>query len=201
MGEKRPQRVLRARTELRVEVDERAAVVPGDAHKHRGARHRLRDLADLTRVVERHAPHAILRRRAQAARVLHGIRVDHAVARDALARERLDLPRRRHVEFRAERRETAQNGMEALKMFKERTSWYYDIIFMDIRMPELDGYAATREIRALGGRYATSVPIVAMTANAFAEDVAEAARAGMNEHLSKPIEIEKLLSVLDYWLQ
>ncbi len=97
--------------------------------------------------------------------------------------------------------ETAQNGMEALKMFKERASWYYDIIFMDIRMPELDGYAATREIRALGGRYATSVPIVAMTANAFAEDVAEAARAGMNEHLSKPIEIEKLLSVLDYWLQ
>ena len=97
--------------------------------------------------------------------------------------------------------ETAQNGMEALKMFKERTSWYYDIIFMDIRMPELDGYAATREIRALGGRYATSVPIVAMTANAFAEEVAEAARAGMNEHLSKPIEIEKLLSVLDYWLQ
>lgn len=97
--------------------------------------------------------------------------------------------------------ETAQNGMEALKMFKERTSWYYDIIFMDIRMPELDGYAATGEIRALGGRYATSVPIVAMTANAFAEDVAEAARAGMNEHLSKPIEIEKLLSVLDYWLQ
>lgn len=116
--EEQRQRVLRARAELRIEIDERAAVVHGDAHEHRGARHRLRDLADLAHVVERHAPHAILRRRAQAARVLHGIRVDHAVARDALARERLDLPRRRHVEVRTERRETAQNGRRGIRLHR-----------------------------------------------------------------------------------
>lgn len=77
---------------------------------------------------------------------------------------------------------------------------WYDLIFMDIQMPIMNGYEATAAIRSLpGGR--GKVPIIAMTANAFAEDVQLAKNTGMNEHIAKPLELDKLNDVLKQWLQ
>ena len=77
----------------------------------------------------------------------------------------------------------------------------YDLIFMDIQMPKMDGYKATQEIRHLPDKDKACIPIIAMTANAFAEDRKKAFDAGMNGHIAKPIDIEKLrvtiLSVLN----
>ena len=74
------------------------------------------------------------------------------------------------------------------------------LIFMDIQMPIMNGYEATAAIRSLpGGR--GKVPIIAMTANAFAEDVQLAKNTGMNEHIAKPLELDKLNDVLKQWLQ
>ena len=91
----------------------------------------------------------------------------------------------------------ACDGEEAVRMFADSPEGYYDIILMDIQMPKLDGYEASREIRGMDRTDAGRIPIVAMTANAFAEDVREALRAGMNAHVSKPIEVDRLLAVLE----
>ena len=72
----------------------------------------------------------------------------------------------------------------------------YDLIFMDIQMPKMDGYMTTREIRTLKNNKKANIPIVAMTANAFEEDRKHALQLGMNEHLAKPVDIEKLKDVL-----
>ena len=93
--------------------------------------------------------------------------------------------------------DTACDGEEAVRMFADSPEGYYDIILMDIQMPKLDGYEASREIRGMDRTDAGSIPIVAMTANAFAEDVREALRAGMNAHVSKPIEVDRLLATLE----
>lgn len=93
--------------------------------------------------------------------------------------------------------DTACDGEEAVRMFADSAEGYYDIILMDIQMPKLDGYEASREIRGMHRTDAGSIPIVAMTANAFAEDVREALRAGMNAHVSKPIEVDRLLATLE----
>lgn len=90
----------------------------------------------------------------------------------------------------------AHNGRLAVDAFKNSPIGYYDLIFMDIQMPMLNGYAATKEIRALYRSDAAEVPIVAMTANAYKEDIEEAARAGMNGHITKPIDHETLLKIL-----
>jgi CheY-like chemotaxis protein len=71
---------------------------------------------------------------------------------------------------------------------------------MDIQMPKMNGYDAARAIRNLGCNYCKSVPIIAMTANAFAEDVQAAFSAGMNEHIAKPLDLKALAVVLDKWL-
>ncbi|MBR6172441.1 MAG: amino acid permease [Eubacterium sp.] len=84
--------------------------------------------------------------------------------------------------------EHAENGVIALEMFKERPAGYYDVILMDVRMPVMDGLTATRAIRALDRPDAGEIPIIAMTANVFDEDVKSSLEAGMNAHLSKPIE-------------
>ena len=72
----------------------------------------------------------------------------------------------------------------------------YDMILMDIQMPKMDGYKATQEIRRLPDRNKACIPIIAMTANAFEEDKRDAIAAGMNGHIAKPIQVDKLLSIL-----
>ncbi|MBQ7608384.1 MAG: amino acid permease [Desulfovibrionaceae bacterium] len=91
--------------------------------------------------------------------------------------------------------EEACNGQEAVQKVGEAEPGYYDLVLMDIQMPVMDGYAATRAIRALDGEQA-HVPIIAMTANAFDEDKKAALASGMNGHLTKPITIEKLLETV-----
>ena len=78
---------------------------------------------------------------------------------------------------------------------------YYDIVFMDIQMPRMNGYDAARAIRAMDRNYCKQVPIVAMTANAFAEDVQAAKTVGMNEHIAKPLELNALTKTLNKWLR
>ena len=96
--------------------------------------------------------------------------------------------------------EEAFNGDEAVKKFEASPIGYYDLILMDIQMPIMDGYEAAVYIRGLKRADAKDVPIVAMTANAFAEDAQEALRAGMNDHISKPIDIGVLDRTLQKWL-
>ncbi len=92
--------------------------------------------------------------------------------------------------------EIAQNGQIALEMFKSHPAGYYDAILMDMRMPVMDGLTATAEIRRCGTDDAKTIPIIALTANAFDEDVQRSLQAGMNAHLSKPIEADKLFATL-----
>ncbi|MCM1307026.1 MAG: response regulator [Butyrivibrio sp.] len=96
--------------------------------------------------------------------------------------------------------EMAENGREAVDKFAASEIGYYDLIFMDIQMPVMNGYNAAREIRALPRGDAGTVPIVAMTADAFAEDVKAAKNAGMNEHVAKPLDFDRLTEVLREWL-
>ena len=95
---------------------------------------------------------------------------------------------------------TASNGQEALDKFKASKPGDYDLILMDIMMPIMNGYKATTAIRGLHGDYYKNVPIIAMTANAFTEDVQMSRAAGMNEYVSKPVDIAKLMEVLMRWL-
>ncbi len=91
----------------------------------------------------------------------------------------------------------AENGRLALEMFKNSPAGYYDAILMDVRMPEMDGLEATAAIRALDRKDAVTVPIIAMTANAFDEDVQRSLQVGMNAHLSKPVEPDHLYQTLE----
>ena len=91
----------------------------------------------------------------------------------------------------------AENGRVAVEMFDHSPEGFYDAILMDIRMPEMDGLEATRAIRALRRPDAATIPIIAMTANAFDEDVQLSLQAGMNAHLSKPVEPEHLYQMLE----
>ena len=91
---------------------------------------------------------------------------------------------------------TAANGKEALELFRDKPTGTFDAILMDVMMPEMNGYEATRAIRLCDKPDAADVPIIAMTANAFTEDVAQAKESGMNDHLSKPIELDKLKATL-----
>ena len=115
-------------------------------------------------------------------------------------------------EIRSERAENGQvavdmfsehpeNGQVAVDMFSEHPAGYYDAILMDVRMPVMDGLEATRTIRSLNRPDAKSIPIIAMTANAFDEDVRQSLQAGMNAHLSKPVEPERLYETLGQALQ
>ena len=96
--------------------------------------------------------------------------------------------------------ETAENGAEAVRLLLEREEGAprIDLIFMDLQMPVLDGIAATRQIRAMERYRAT--PIIAMTAHAYAEDRDKCLDAGMNGHLTKPINVQALYAVLREWL-
>jgi len=93
----------------------------------------------------------------------------------------------------------AENGAEAVRKFSE-APLKYDMIFMDIQMPEMDGYDATRRIRALNIPQAKTIPIIAMTANVFREDVERCLKAGMDDHVGKPVDFNEVLTKLrTYW--
>lgn len=97
--------------------------------------------------------------------------------------------------------ESAEDGVQAVEKFKESAEGYYDLILMDVQMPHMDGYEATRCIRALGRSDAQKVSIFAMTANAFAEDVQKSREAGMNAHISKPLDIRAVYKQMNRYLQ
>lgn len=92
--------------------------------------------------------------------------------------------------------ETAENGLEAVELFVHTEPGYYDAILMDVQMPVMDGCEAARQIRVCGHSDAKNIPIIALTANAFTEDVATALAAGMDAHVSKPIDIAQLSSLI-----
>ena len=96
--------------------------------------------------------------------------------------------------------EEAENGKEAVNMVAASESGYYDIIFMDVQMPVMSGHEAAMAIRALDRPDAKSIPIIAMTANAFIEDIQASRAAGMNEHLAKPIDFDKFSEILKKYL-
>lgn len=91
---------------------------------------------------------------------------------------------------------TCENGAEAVKAFRESPLGYYDLILMDIMMPVMDGYEASRRIRSLPRRDASLIPIFAMTANAFQDDIEKSHQSGMNEHLTKPLHTKTMLDAI-----
>lgn len=95
----------------------------------------------------------------------------------------------------------ARNGREVTEMFAAKPEGYYDVILMDIRMPEMDGLEATAVIRAMQRRDAKEIPIIALTANAFDEDVQRSLQAGMNAHLTKPVEAALLYETLEHLIR
>ena len=92
--------------------------------------------------------------------------------------------------------DTVEDGQKAIERFSESKINEYDVIFMDIMMPVLDGIEATKEIRSLEREDARTIPIVAMTANSFNEDKVRCNEAGMDDHIAKPIDINKIRTVL-----
>lgn len=103
-----------------------------------------------------------------------------------------------HVNFTVD---VAENGVRGVEQFMDHGENWYSCILMDIRMPLMDGLMATRKIRGAPLQYAKTVPIVAMSANAFAEDVEKSLSAGMNAHLAKPIEPDVLYSTLRRYIK
>ena len=83
-----------------------------------------------------------------------------------------------------------------MELLKKRGDGYFDVVFMDIQMPVMNGYQATRAIRELHTPYTDQLPIIAMTADAFAEDVQKCMECGMNGHVAKPVDVNKLLGLL-----
>lgn len=94
----------------------------------------------------------------------------------------------------------AYNGKEAVELFAKNPCGYYHLIFMDIQMPVMDGYEATKQIRGLDKKDAKTIPIIALSANALADDVENALNAGMNEHIAKPIDMEAVWKILKKYL-
>ena len=90
----------------------------------------------------------------------------------------------------------AEDGSMCVDKLKEKPEGYFDMILMDIQMPKMNGYKATQAIRNLPDKDKACIPIIAMTANAFEEDKRDAIAAGMNGHIAKPIQLDKLLSML-----
>ena len=92
--------------------------------------------------------------------------------------------------------ERVEDGIQCVNQIMEMPAGTYDMILMDIQMPKMDGYKATQTIRNLSDQEKACIPIIAMTANAFEEDKRAAIAAGMNGHIAKPIQVDKLLSIL-----
>ena len=95
--------------------------------------------------------------------------------------------------------EGAENGSVAVKMVRQSEEGWYDLVLMDVQMPVMDGHEATKEIRKLSRKDVGTLPIIAMTANAFDEDKELALQSGMNAYITKPLNLEKLFEILsDY---
>ena len=92
--------------------------------------------------------------------------------------------------------ERAEDGAICYEKIVSSETGYYDLVLMDIQMPNMDGYQATRAIRALADKEKANLPIIAMTANAFEEDKSKAVNMGMNGHIAKPIDVSELFKVL-----
>jgi len=97
--------------------------------------------------------------------------------------------------------DTAGNGQEAVDAFETSPPGTYDVILMDVQMPVMDGYAATRAIRASSHPTAETVPIIAMTANAFVDDIRDAIASGMDAHIAKPVQVDKLKATIQEVLE
>jgi CheY-like chemotaxis protein/anti-sigma regulatory factor (Ser/Thr protein kinase) len=97
--------------------------------------------------------------------------------------------------------EMAVNGKQAVEMVEKNPAGYYNGIIMDIQMPVMDGCEASRQIRALSDKKKAEVPIIAMTANAFGDDLKKSKEAGMNAHLAKPIDVGMLTETLAQWVR
>ncbi|MCR4654639.1 MAG: amino acid permease [Lachnospiraceae bacterium] len=128
----------------------------------------------------------------------HGLSVDFSRMRLLLAE---DMPINREIAIMILTNmgftiETAENGKQAVDMVKASEPGYYDLVLMDIQMPIMDGYEAAREIRNLDNKALSGLPIIAMTANAFSEDVKKAHEAGMDAHIAKPIDIKQMTETL-----
>lgn len=96
--------------------------------------------------------------------------------------------------------DSVENGLQAVRKMEQSEEGYYDMIFMDIHMPVMDGFAATKNIRKIPGKGADRIPIIAMTADAFEEDILRCKNAGMNAHIPKPINMERVFEVIrSYW--
>jgi CheY-like chemotaxis protein len=100
-----------------------------------------------------------------------------------------------HVEI-----DEAGDGVQALNAFSASPEGFYSLIFMDVQMPNMDGYEASGHIRNLEREDAKTVPIIAMTANAYKEDIDKALAVGMNGHIAKPIDIAEVMKALDKYL-
>ena len=96
--------------------------------------------------------------------------------------------------------ETAVDGRDAVDAVRAHPDMYYDLVLMDIQMPVMDGYEATRAIRAMGREYTDKLPIIALSANASAEDKRMSAECGMNTHIAKPFEIGNLISTVTEYI-
>ena len=105
------------------------------------------------------------------------------------------------LQMREMKADRAENGKQAVELFAAHPAGYYDAILMDMRMPEMDGLEATRVIRAMDRPDAKAIPIIALTANAFDEDVQRSLQAGLNAHLSKPVQPELLFGTLENLIQ
>lgn len=97
--------------------------------------------------------------------------------------------------------ETARDGQQAVDILFEKPENYFDLVFMDIQMPNKNGYEATKEIRASAREDLKTIPIVAMSADAFSDDIQRSLSAGMNDHVAKPIELSKLSAAVEKWIK
>lgn len=96
--------------------------------------------------------------------------------------------------------DAVENGREAIELLEKQPEYYYELIFMDIQMPVMNGYEATKSIRAKESDYWKGLPVIAMTANVFQEDESRAAECGMSGYITKPIDMNVIYSVLEKWL-
>lgn len=96
--------------------------------------------------------------------------------------------------------ECASDGLEAVRKIKEAPEYYFDLVLMDVQMPGLNGYQAAEQIRGLGRQDTDTVPILAMTAYTFPEDLKKAEQAGMSGYIAKPLDMDILYEKLEQWL-